>query len=169
MTEKERNNLIKEEFQRIFVFFEDLGENEKSLVIPLIQNCSFMRVTLEDLQEIIRKEGPVETYCNGQNQYGRKQSAALQSYNTMIKNYAAIVKNLIGLLPPAERPAISAFIPTHISEPATEEDFEEQAREARRVRLTCEYEKWVRDQEKAGIEVTVGFEEWLKDYSGEEV
>ena len=67
MTELERNNRISEEYQRIKRFFEKLGEKEKSLVLPLIQNAAFMRIALEDLQEIISEQGPVEAYQNGQN------------------------------------------------------------------------------------------------------
>ena len=99
MTELERNNRILEEFDRISIHFEDLAKNQQSIVLPLIQNAAFMRVTLDDLQEIIAEQGPVEQYQNGANQYGMKQSAALQSYNALVKNYAAVIKTLFGLLP----------------------------------------------------------------------
>ena len=110
MTELERNNQIKQEYDRISVYFKKLQEPEMAVISPLIQNAAFMRVALDDLQEIIADQGPVEQYKNGPNQYGMKQSAALQSYNSLIKNYAAVIKTLFGLLPPAERPKASAFV-----------------------------------------------------------
>ena len=58
-----------------------------------------MKVTLEDLQRIINEEGVTETYQNGANQRGIKQSATLQSYNSLIKNYASVIKTLSQLLP----------------------------------------------------------------------
>ena len=58
-----------------------------------------MRVTLDDLQEIIKTEGVVDTYQNGATQSGKKQSATLQSYNALIKNYNTVIKTLINLLP----------------------------------------------------------------------
>ncbi len=107
ITENSGDIRIKEEYERINCFFEDLKENEKNIIMPLIQNAAFMRVTLDDLQEIIANQGPVEQYMNGANQYGMKQSAALQSYNALVKNYAAIIKTLFGLLPPEKRATAS--------------------------------------------------------------
>ena len=121
LAEKERNSRINEEFQRIFRFFEDLPENKKSIVLPLIQNAAFMRVTLDDLQRIIAEQGPVEEYRNGETQYGMKQSAALQSYNSLIKNYAAVIQKLFQLLPAMERPRY----------PVLEQFFEEETEEER--------------------------------------
>ncbi len=124
MDELDRNKRIKEEFSRINGFFEKLNENQKSIILPLIQNASFMRVTLEDLQQIIAEQGPVEAYQNGANQYGMKQSAALQSYNALVKNYAAVMKNLFSLLPPMEKPQEKHFIT-----PKTDEEREAERRE----------------------------------------
>ena len=100
MTEKERNNRIKEEIKRISVFFEELPENELSIISPLIQNAAFMRVTLEDLQETIARDGPVDHYQNGANQSGTKQSAALQGYIALQKTYLQTAKSLAEYLPP---------------------------------------------------------------------
>ena len=104
----EKDSKFYEEFTRIFKYFENLKENEKAVVLPLIQNAAFMRVTLDDLQEIIAEQGPVEQYQNGANQFGTKQSAALQSYNATMKVYAAVIKNLFGLLPSMDRPKVLA-------------------------------------------------------------
>ena len=89
-----------------------------------------MGVTLEDLQEIIAEQGPVEAYQNGANQYGMKQSAALQSYNTLIKNYATVLKNLATWLPPMARPKnpVEAFRAGREEEEEEEEDEYEKLR-----------------------------------------
>ena len=112
--EKIKEKRIEEEMNRIAVFYAAMDENQKSLVIPLIQNCAFMKVTLEDLQEIINSEGVVDKYQNGANQYGLKQSATLQSYNSLIKNYSAVIKTLSTLLPPKRRSSLtpSLRVPT---------------------------------------------------------
>lgn len=62
-----------------------------------------MKVTLEDLQEKINSEGVTDEYQNGANQKGIKQSATLQSYNSLIKNYASVMKSLSQLLPPEKK------------------------------------------------------------------
>ena len=152
MTELERNNRIEEELERISGFFEDLRENEKTIISPLIQNASFMRVTLDDLQEIIAKQGPVEGYQNGKNQYGVKQSAALQSYNSLVKNYAAVIKTLFGLLPPMKRETTAAAL---IPKTMTSEEWAEECRRAeeRQKELNAvfdraaEYQRRQREQE----------------------
>lgn len=94
-----RDRRIADEIARISIYFEDVPENQRAIALPLIQNAAFMKVTLEDLQEIIKREGVTETYQNGANQFGVKQSASLQSYNALVKNYAAVVKTLDKLLP----------------------------------------------------------------------
>ena len=103
LTEKERNNRIKEEIKRISFFFEELPENEMSIISPLIQNAAFMRVTLDDLQETIARDGPVDHYQNGEHQSGTKQSAALQGYIALQKTYLQTVKSLAEYLPPEKK------------------------------------------------------------------
>lgn len=106
MTEIERNNRIKTEFERIIVFFEECPENEKSILLPLIESAAFMRVALADLQETIARDGPVDHYQNGANQFGMKQSAALQGYVVLQKTYLATIKSLADHLPPEKKAAL---------------------------------------------------------------
>lgn len=147
--EIERNNRISAEFQRINVFFEDLPENKKSIVMPLIQNAAFMRVTLDDLQKIIAEQGPVEAYQNGRNQHGMKQSAALQSYNALIKSYTAVTKKMFDLLPPEKRPS-----PYEIWKRERElddlEDDEEDDEEPEYYSMS--YKEWLEAKQKEGFE-----------------
>ena len=102
-TEISKEKRISKELQRIAERFSKTDGNRKAIIEPLIQNAAFMRIALEDLQEIINRDGVTETYKNGENQYGVKQSAAVQSYNALIKNYAAVIKTLESIVPPEER------------------------------------------------------------------
>ena len=127
MTEISKEKRISQEFERISQLFSEVAENQKSIVTPLLQNAAFMKATLEDLQAIINAEGVTEAYQNGANQSGIKQSASLQSYNALIKNYASVIKTLSGILPPERRQI-------HISEPwmprePSDEELEEMMRE----------------------------------------
>jgi len=65
----------------------------------MIEKAAFMSVTLDDLQDEININGVIEQYQNGANQFGVKKSAAVDVYNTMIKNYTSIMKQLTDLLP----------------------------------------------------------------------
>ena len=99
----QRAERINAEIDRISVHFDGLRDGELAVIDPLIRNAAFMRITLEDLQKLISSTGVIEEYQNGQNQRGMKQSAALQSYNSTIKNYAAVIKRLTDMLPPEKR------------------------------------------------------------------
>lgn len=99
MTEKEKKKKIDEETAKIKSYFENVAESKRTIVSSLIQNAGFMKVTLDDLQERIIKDGVIDEYHNGATQYGTKQSATLQSYNALVKNYASVIKALCALLP----------------------------------------------------------------------
>lgn len=101
---------IMSETERIGLIYENLPDNQREVVAPLIQNAAFMKVTLEDLQEIINEEGVIDSYQNGANQSGTKQSATLQSYNSLIKNFASVQRQLIQLLPPEGRPKLKELM-----------------------------------------------------------
>lgn len=162
LTEIERNKKISAEYQRISIYFESLDENEKAVIDPLIRNASFMRIALDDLQEIIAEQGPVEAYQNGQFQSGMKQSAALQSYNSLVKNYAAVIKTLFGLLPKMVRPHVSV-----VFEKPKENLEEEQRREVEKRKAdfaaACDYQKWQKAEEAAGRKVTMSFGQWREE------
>ena len=142
---------IKEELDRINGLFEDVDANQKAAMSSLIQNAAFMKVTLEDLQDNINKSGTTDEYQNGANQYGVKQSATLQAYNSLIKNYANVIKILTGLLPP-ERKKTTAYnlgaLPIR-SEKTPEEIEEEERREAERIKqINAEIERAAEYQRK---------------------
>ena len=101
--EKTKEQRIKSENTRLKGVFKDLDENKKKIVVPLIQKAAFMHVELEELQKVIEEEGCVCEYKNGENQYGTKKSPEVDVYNTMIKNYTAIIKTLAELAPAAPK------------------------------------------------------------------
>lgn len=89
---------IGEEMKRMSEIFSDLSESEKSFLAPMIQNAAFMKVTLDSLQEQILQSGCVDEYNNG-NQNGLKTSAAMNAYNSLVKNYNALMVKLKSFLP----------------------------------------------------------------------
>lgn len=62
-----------------------------------------MEVELEDLEKLISAEGSCDDYQNGKNQKGRKISANLQAYNSLVKSYNMVNQRLENMLPKAER------------------------------------------------------------------
>ncbi len=87
------------ELNKLKKIFKDIEPNKRQTVEKLIANAAFMAESLDELQEVIREKGFVEEYQNGANQSGIKKCSEVEIYNTMIKNYSSIVKQLIDLLP----------------------------------------------------------------------
>ncbi len=95
----EKNKKIKKETQKLNKLFKDLPDNKKKMADKLIENASFMSITLDELKEDIKLYGVKETYVNGKDQFGFKESIESKTYNTMIKNYMNIIKQLNDMLP----------------------------------------------------------------------
>ena len=95
----ERENRIKKEKNKLKKQFSKIDEKKKQLVQRLIENAAFMAITLEYLQDDINMNGCISEYKNGENQYGTKKSPEVEIYNTMVKNYAAVIRQLTDLLP----------------------------------------------------------------------
>ena len=84
--------------------YKNIPEKKRIIADPLIDNAAFMEVELEDLQKIITENGASEEYKNGENQYGKKQSADLQAYNSLVKSYNAVNQRLEAMLPKDDPP-----------------------------------------------------------------
>lgn len=92
----DQNNDRLDELKQIY---SGLSEEKMSLAMPLIENAVFIENEMAKLQKIIATEGSVDEYMNGANQFGKKQSANLQSYNALVKSYNMINSRLEGMLP----------------------------------------------------------------------
>ena len=87
------------ELAKLKKIFKDIEPQKQKTVEKLISNAAFMAESLDELQDIIREKGFTEEYQNGANQYGMKKCSEVEIYNTMIKNYTSVVKQLVDLLP----------------------------------------------------------------------
>lgn len=95
----EKNKKMRKETQKLKKLFKDLPDNKKKMAEKLIENASFMSITLDELKEDIKLYGVKETYVNGKDQFGFKESIESKTYNTMVKNYMNIIKQLNDMLP----------------------------------------------------------------------
>ena len=94
----EKEKQIKSKLTKLNKIFREIPDDRKVVVNDLIQNCAFLAVELEDLQEKIKENGSVEKYTNGANQWGYKVSSASQAYNALAKTYTTNIKVLLGEL-----------------------------------------------------------------------
>lgn len=100
MTKDERIELKRAELMESF---ERLPAEQLKVARDLISQAAFMAVELEDLAEIISREGMTEEYVNGQFQRGRKISSNAKQHSVMVSKYLAITSKLLKLVPEPEK------------------------------------------------------------------
>ena len=98
----DKDALIKKEVTKLTNIFKNLSTGTKNSITNLINEAAFMSVSLSELRAIINKKGYIEEYQNGENQKGIKKAAEVDIYNSLIKHYMAIMKQLLDLLPKTE-------------------------------------------------------------------
>ena len=101
-TPEEKQKRIKREITRLKKMFADLPEDRRRVAEGLLQEAAFMRVTLEETRDVIDREGVVELFEQGSQRFVREHPAT-KVYAAMINRYSAVVKQLIDLLPAAEK------------------------------------------------------------------
>ena len=103
MTNLDKEARIKKEVRRLKAVFKDLDQNKLKTVDALIKRAAFITVSLEDLEDELNETGWTEVYTNGKNQEGVKKSAAAEAHISLTKNLNAIMKQLLDLVPPAQK------------------------------------------------------------------
>lgn len=94
---------IRKEKKRLQVLFKDLEPNKLQTCQALIDRAAFITISLEELEDQLNETGWVEYYQNGENQSGMKKAAAADVHISLTKNLNAIVKQLLELVPPAQK------------------------------------------------------------------
>ena len=89
---------IADEKKKIQVILKDMSKDKLKVVNGLIDQAAFMKATLADLQEQINADVTAEHFEQGKQKFMR-ESIAIKTYNTMIKNYSSVMKQLIELTP----------------------------------------------------------------------
>ena len=80
-------------------YFANITPGKKAIAKRLIDREAFLLAQMKELEAQIKKEGVKETYQNGNNQFGYKESTEFKCYIAMQKNYIAILKQLTEILP----------------------------------------------------------------------
>ena len=94
----------KRELGRFASIYDAAAPEKQSMCLQLITKVVFMEEQLSNLQVKIRENGVVSEYKNGENQYGLRRSPEVDVYNSMIKNYTSVIKQINDLLPDAPAP-----------------------------------------------------------------
>ena len=100
---------IAAELKRIL---EKIPQEKREVAARYADELIFMQETLKDLKERIRKEGTIEHFVQGSQNFTR-ESPALKGYNNTLKQYNSTFKQLCDLLPKEEATKQPAFNPLY--------------------------------------------------------
>ena len=103
MAKDKNTTRINREKKRLLEIFKDLEPNKLNTCQSLIDRAAFITISLEDLEEQLNETGWVERYQNGESQFGMKKAAAADVHISLTKNLNAIIKQLLDLVPPAQK------------------------------------------------------------------
>lgn len=103
MAKASKETRIRKEKKRLDAIFCDLEPNKLSTCRALIDRAAFITVSLQDVEAQLNEVGWTEYYQNGDKQSGWKKSAAADVHISLTKNLNAIVKQLLDLVPPAQK------------------------------------------------------------------
>lgn len=97
---KTKPERIKDEKKRLQAVYSELDPMKKMLAEGLIERAAFMRVECEDLEADLKENGWVEEFqqAKGMDPYDRARPQG-QAYQSLNKNYQAIIKQLDSMLP----------------------------------------------------------------------
>ena len=112
MAKMKKETRVQREKDRLLDIFKDLDENKLKTCSALIDRAAFITISLEDLEVQLNDTGWVEYYQNGENQSGMKKAAAADVHISLTKNLNAIVKQLLDLVPPAQKASRLAAMQT---------------------------------------------------------
>lgn len=96
------------DLQTLKPIFEELNNGKSKLALSLLDKAEFMEETLVKLQNKVKTDGVVTSMCQGNYDIDR-ENPALRSYNTTIKNYTSVIKQLNDMLPNEEKPKDDGF------------------------------------------------------------
>ena len=92
-------NRVKRRIKELYKIFSLADEDRLKIVTPLINQVANMEEQLETLQADLKETGFVETYQNGENQSGTKESTVSRAYSSLFKNYVIAIRTLLQCLP----------------------------------------------------------------------
>ena len=75
-TEKQRETRIRKVRNHLIREYSDLNPKQNLSVESVINRMAFLSVHIEEQEKIINRDGTIEEYKNGENQFGIKDSTA---------------------------------------------------------------------------------------------
>ena len=98
LKELSKDERIKEEIKRLGESFKYLPKEKRDITDKLINRASFLLILLEDLEKEINNNELTSGIVNG-GQFYIRTNPAIKEYNTTVKSYQSIIKQLSELQP----------------------------------------------------------------------
>lgn len=105
---------IKKAEKKLKPFFAALDEEKKKFLAEPIHQLAVSQVLLERLSEEIANGDVIELFEQGKQKI-RRENPALKSYNTTIKSYSALLKQLLEQLPQSDAKAAGVELMSFIT------------------------------------------------------
>ncbi len=93
--------LALEESKRIKALLNDCGVTESyiNMLLPVIENTSWMKVKLDEAREKIKTSSVVIPYDNGGGQTGLRENPLFKGYESLFKSYMGGLKQIMDAMP----------------------------------------------------------------------
>ena len=101
MADAELRVRAEQEEKRIIKILEDTGISERrmNMLMPVIENVSWMRAKLDDSRQLIKNSNIVVPYDNGGGQKGIRENPAFKGYEALWKAYMQGMNRILDTLP----------------------------------------------------------------------
>ncbi|RSL32660.1 hypothetical protein D7Z54_14510 [Salibacterium salarium] len=103
LSAKKQDEIIEYEIEKLRTIFANVEEDKQKVAGRLIERVAFMTVTLQILEDNIKRKGPTYRMENGK-QVMQVENPSQKSYNAMIQRYTAAYEKLFSLLPKGYTP-----------------------------------------------------------------
>ncbi|ACD22059.1 hypothetical protein FDE76_12375 [Clostridium botulinum] len=97
----EKNKDISTEMKQLKRILKSIPKDRQPIAQNIYNELLFIQRTLDKLKKDVDEEGTTTLFKQGQQEFLR-ENPALKGYNTTIKNYSSLYRQLIDLLPPLE-------------------------------------------------------------------
>lgn len=98
-TEKQRDAKIRSVRNKLIKEYKELNPKANPSVESTINRMAFLVVHIEEQEKIINRDGTIEEYKNGQNQFGLKDSTATKVHDRMFNDFLKAKKQLDDMKP----------------------------------------------------------------------
>lgn len=104
MEKKEIAKRAKAEAKRLksLLFSYSVDENQIKMLMPLIENVSWMKAKLDDSMESIKESQIVVAYDNGGGQKGIRENPLFKGYEALFKSYLSGLAKIMEYVPKQE-------------------------------------------------------------------